>query len=42
MKPLRVALYARVSTQDRGQDVGLQLDDLYRVAEQRGWKVVGE
>jgi len=42
MKPPRVALYARVSTQDRGQDVGLQLDDLYRVAEQRGWKVVGE
>ena len=41
-KPLRVALYARVSTSNKGQDVGLQLDELRRVAEQRGWLVSGE
>lgn len=38
----RVALYARVSTTGHGQDVGLQLDELRQVAQQRGWKVVGE
>jgi DNA invertase Pin-like site-specific DNA recombinase len=38
----RVALYARVSTSNKGQDVGLQLDELRRVAEQRGWEVSGE
>jgi DNA invertase Pin-like site-specific DNA recombinase len=37
-----VALYARVSTSNKGQDVGLQLDELRRVAEQRGWEVSGE
>ncbi|MBI2390059.1 MAG: recombinase family protein [Deltaproteobacteria bacterium] len=36
----RVALYARVSTSDQRAD--LQLHDLRRLAEQRGWKVVGE
>jgi DNA invertase Pin-like site-specific DNA recombinase len=41
-KPLRAALYARVSTSGRGQDVGLQLEDLHRVAEQRGWQVFNE
>jgi len=41
-KPLRVALYARVSTSNKGQDVGLQLDELQRVAEQRGWAVSGQ
>ncbi len=41
-KPLRVALYARVSTSNKGQDVGLQLDELRRVAEQRGWSISGE
>jgi len=39
---LRTAMYARVSTRDRGQDVGLQVDELRHVAEQRGWNVVGE
>jgi DNA invertase Pin-like site-specific DNA recombinase len=39
-RPLRAALYARVSTND--QDVGMQLDDLRRVAAQRGWFVVSE
>jgi len=41
-KPLRAALYARVSTSNKGQDVGLQLDELRRIAEQRGWSVSGE
>ena len=40
-RPLRAALYARVSTVAHGQDVGLQLDELRQVAEQRGWNVVG-
>jgi len=41
-KPLRVALYARVSTSNKGQDVGLQLDELRQVAGQRGWVVHAE
>ena len=39
---IRAAIYARVSTTGHGQDVGLQLDELRAVAEQRGWQVVGE
>jgi len=38
-KPVRAALYARVSTTGHGQDVGLQLDELRQVAAQRGWTV---
>jgi DNA invertase Pin-like site-specific DNA recombinase len=38
----RAAIYARVSTSNHGQDVGLQLDELRAVAGQRGWHVVGE
>jgi DNA invertase Pin-like site-specific DNA recombinase len=41
-KPPKVGLYARVSTLDRGQDPYLQLDELHRVAEQRGWTVIDE
>ena len=41
-RPLRAALYARVSTSNKGQDVGLQLDELRQVAAQRGWHVVAE
>ena len=41
-KPLRAALYARVSTLGKGQDVGLQLDELRQVAAQRGWSIVAE
>jgi DNA invertase Pin-like site-specific DNA recombinase len=41
-KPLRAALYARVSTSNKGQDVGPQLDELRQVAAQRGWTVVAE
>ena len=37
-RPLRAALYARVSTVGHGQDVGLQLDELKMVASQRGWQ----
>jgi DNA invertase Pin-like site-specific DNA recombinase len=37
---IRAALYARVSTLNHGQDVGLQLDELRQVAEQRGWDPV--
>lgn len=39
---LRVALYARVSTTNHGQDVGLQVDELRQAATQRGWSVAGE
>jgi len=38
----RVALYARVSTTNKGQDVGLQLDELRQAAAQRGWVVSEE
>lgn len=41
-KPTRAAIYGRVSTTQHGQDVGLQLDELRLVAQQRGWQVVGE
>lgn len=39
-KPIRAALYARVSTVNHGQDVGLQIDELRQVAKQRGWNVI--
>ena len=39
-RPVRAALYARVSTVNHGQDVGLQLDELRQVAAQRGWAAV--
>lgn len=37
-RPVRSALYARVSTTGHGQDVGLQLDELRQVALQRGYR----
>jgi DNA invertase Pin-like site-specific DNA recombinase len=37
---LRVALYARVSTRDRDQDPGLQLDALRAYIRARGWSAV--
>lgn len=40
-KPVRACLYARVSTLN-GQDTGLQLEELRRVAEARGWVVAHE
>src|SRR5258708_3878240 len=38
----RVAIYARVSTTNHGQDVGLQTRELQQFAEARGWTVAGE
>src|SRR5574341_498570 len=38
----RVALFARVSTDDRGQDTGSQLLALRAVAARFGWEVVAE
>src|SRR6204780_3398385 len=40
--PTRVALYARVSTVNHGQDVSLQTRELLQFAEARGWIVAGE
>jgi len=40
--PTRVAIYARVSTTNHGQDVGLQTSELKQFAEARGWQIVGE
>src|SRR5271167_1299131 len=39
---MKVALYARVSTLDRGQDVDLQLRELREYCERRGWAVAAE
>jgi DNA invertase Pin-like site-specific DNA recombinase len=38
----RVAIYARVSTTNHGQDVGLQTRELRQFADARGWAVAGE
>jgi DNA invertase Pin-like site-specific DNA recombinase len=38
----RVAIYARVSTTNHGQDVGLQTRELGQFTEARGWTVAGE
>lgn len=39
---MKAALYARVSTTDKGQDPDLQLRELRRYAEARGWQIAGE
>ena len=39
---LRVAIYARVSTRDRGQEVENQLTQLREFAERSGWVVIHE
>src|ERR671917_2315326 len=41
-KNLRAGLYARVSTEDRGQDPKTQLRPLREYAKRRGFRVVGE
>lgn len=41
-KQLRIALYARVSTKDKGQDPELQLSELREYATARGWQIAGE
>jgi DNA invertase Pin-like site-specific DNA recombinase len=38
----RVAIYARVSTTNHGQDVTMQTRELREYCERRGWTVVGE
>jgi DNA invertase Pin-like site-specific DNA recombinase len=38
---IRVAIYARISTTGHGQDIGLQVDELNRIAKQRGWNIAG-
>jgi DNA invertase Pin-like site-specific DNA recombinase len=42
MKSKRVALYARVSTLNHGQDPGVQLRELRAYCERRGFEIVGE
>ena len=39
---MRTALYARVSTSDKGQDPEMQLRELREHCERRGWTIVGE
>ena len=39
---MRVAIYARVSTANNGQDPTMQLRELREYAERRGWAVAGE
>ena len=39
---MRAALYARVSTADKGQDPAMQLRELREYCERRGWTVAGE
>lgn len=38
----RVAIYARVSTTNHGQDVSMQTRELCEYCERRGWSVAGE
>ena len=38
----KVAIYARVSTVNHGQDVSLQTRELHQFAEARGWTITGE
>lgn len=38
----KVALYARVSTDDKGQDPYNQMDIIRPIAERRGYEIVGE
>jgi DNA invertase Pin-like site-specific DNA recombinase len=39
---MRAAIYARVSTSNHGQDVGMQTRELRQFCEARGWQVVDE
>ena len=39
---MNAALYARVSTRDKGQDPEMQLAELREFATKRGWRVAGE
>lgn len=42
MTPIKAALYARVSTADKGQDVENQLFELREYAKRRGFEIAGE
>ena len=42
MRPLRAAIYARVSTSNHGQDIGMQTRELWEYCERLGLEVVGE
>jgi len=42
MTTTRLAIYARVSTTNHGQDVNVQLRELRQFAEARGWQIAGE
>ena len=42
MDTLRVAIYARVSTANNGQDPAMQTRELREYCDRRGWKVAGE
>jgi DNA invertase Pin-like site-specific DNA recombinase len=39
---MRTALYARVSTSDKGQDPEMQLRELREQCQRRGWTIIGE
>jgi len=39
---MRCAIYARISTSNHGQDVGMQTRELRQFAEARGWEITGE
>jgi DNA invertase Pin-like site-specific DNA recombinase len=39
---IRVAIYARVSTVNHGQDVSLQTHELQQFAAARSWTIAGE
>ena len=41
-KPNRAAIYARVSTSNHGQDVGMQTRELREYCERRGFEIAGE
>ncbi len=41
-KPTRIALYARVSTNNHGQDVTFQTRELKEFVERRGWQLARE
>ena len=41
-RPVRTAIYARVSTANNGQDPSMQTRELREYCERRGWKVSGE
>ncbi len=41
-RPIRAALYGRISTVNHGQDVNMQLRELREYCERRGWQITGE